>query len=68
MKFDHKLLEQHVALVAEIIAVINKDLIILEKNDRVDELCSLVNMIERYNESLRKCISIYRKCERNLIR
>ena len=68
MKFDYKLIEKHASLVAEMIIAINKDLNVLENNEKKDELFSLINIIERYNDGLHKCVSVYRKCERNLIR
>lgn len=68
MKFDSKLLKQHLDEVAELVADIKSDIDKLEDNEKKEELISGMNMIEKYSKGLASCVSVYRKCEKEICR
>lgn len=68
MKFDSKLLKQHLDEVAEMAAYIKNDIRRLEDGEKKEELLSAINLIEKYSKNLNSCVSVYRKCEKEICR
>lgn len=50
------------------LAEIKSDVKQIADEKRRDELFSEINVIEKSHRNLRKCVSVYRKCEKELNR
>lgn len=68
MKFDSELLKKHSEEVAELTSAIKADVNLIDDIEKRENLISEICVVEKYNRSLRKCISLYRKCEKEIYR
>lgn len=68
MKFDWKLLNQHMKESAEMIDRIKADINAIEDGPKKEELISEICIVEKYNNSLQRCVSVYSKCEKEIYR
>lgn len=68
MKFDSKLIKKHSEEVAELISAIKSDINLFENETQKEDLISEICILEKYNRSLHKCISVYNKCEKEIYR
>ena len=68
MKFDSILLEKHLEEVEKMLVEIKSDVKQIADEKQRDELFSEINAIEKSHRNLYKCVSVYRKCEKELNR
>ena len=68
MIFNSYLLGAHAKEISRMLEEIKKEIELIEDKEKQEDLYSAIGVIENYNTATYKCVGIYSKCEKELVR